>query len=66
VFRTDSWLQVMLGQRLEPKGYHHMARMLSDERLRVMLETLKSNIAAAVAKMPTHKEFLDQYCAAED
>jgi tryptophan halogenase len=66
VFRTDSWLQVMLGQRLEPKGYHYMARMLSDERLRVMLETLKANIAAAVAKMPTHKEFLEQYCAAED
>lgn len=66
VFRTDSWLQVMLGQRLEPKGHHYMARMLSDERLRVMLETLKANIAAAVAKMPTHKEFLEQYCAAEE
>jgi tryptophan halogenase len=66
VFRTDSWLQVMLGQRLEPRGYHHIGRMLSDERLRVMLETLKANIAAAVAKMPTHKEFLEQYCGAED
>jgi tryptophan halogenase len=66
VFRADSWLQVMLGQRLEPKGYHYMARMLSEERLRVMLETLKANIAAAVGKMPTHKEFLEQYCTTED
>lgn len=66
VFRTDSWLQVMLGQRLEPKGYHHLPHMLSDERLRVMLETLRGNIAAAVAKMPTHTEFLEQYCAGKD
>lgn len=66
VFRVDSWLQVMLGQRLEPGGYHHMARMLSEERLRVMLETLKTGIAAAVGKMPTHKEFLDHYCAGDD
>ena len=66
VFRTDSWLQVMLGQRVEPKGYHHMPHMLSDERLRAMLETLKSNIAGAVEKMPTHKEFLEQYCAGKD
>lgn len=66
VFRADSWLQVMLGQRLEPKGYHHMGHMLSGERLRVMLETLKGNTVAAVEKMPTHKEFLDQYCPAED
>ena len=66
VFRADSWLQVMFGQRLEPKGYHHMPHLLSEQRLRVMLETLQANTAAAVAKMPTHKEFLDKYCAAGD
>jgi tryptophan halogenase len=66
VFRTDSWLQVMLGQRLEPQGYHHMPHMLSDERLRAMLDMLKSNIAATVENMPTHKDFLEQFCAAKD
>lgn len=63
VFRVDSWLQVMVGQRLEPAAYHHMARMLDDDQLRTMLATLKANIGAAVAKLPTHKEFLDRYCA---
>jgi tryptophan 7-halogenase len=66
VFRVDSWLQVMIGQRLEPVSYHHLAHMLSEDRLRAMLESLKGNIAAAVAKMPTHSEFLQQYCAVED
>jgi hypothetical protein len=40
--------------------------MLSDERLRAMLDTLKSNIAATVENMPTHKDFLEQFCAAKD
>ena len=65
VFRVDSWLQVMFGQRLQPQAYHHMARLLDEERLRTMLSTLKSNISSAVAKLPTHKEFLEQYCAVE-
>jgi tryptophan halogenase len=66
VFRVDSWLQVMTGQRLEPSAFHPMARLLSDERLRTMLASLKGNITTAVAKLPTHKQFLDQYCAAEE
>jgi tryptophan halogenase len=66
LFRTDSWLQVMLGQRLEPVGYHHMANMLTPENLRTMLETLSTNIRGAVAKMPSHKEFLERYCAVKE
>jgi tryptophan halogenase len=64
MFRVESWMQVMLGQRLRPRGYHHMGRMLGPERLRRALDTLKSSIAGAVAKMPTHREFLKSYCAA--
>jgi tryptophan halogenase len=66
VFRVDSWLQVMLGQRLQPKAFHRMASMLDDDRLRVMLETLKANIGAAVEKLPSHKQFLDSYCAVKE
>ena len=63
VFRLDSWLMVLVGQRQEAGSFHHMARMLGDERLRTMLATLKASIGTSVAKMPTHKAFLDQYCA---
>jgi hypothetical protein len=37
--------------------------MLGPERLRTALDTLKGSIAGAVAKMPTHREFLNSYCA---
>jgi tryptophan halogenase len=66
IFRVDSWLQVMLGQRLEPRGFHHMGRLLDAERLRKMLESLKTNIANAVAKLPAHQDFLANYCSAAD
>ena len=62
MFRVESWMQVMLGQRLRPKGYHHMGRMLGPERLRKALDTLHASIAGAVARMPTHREFLQTYC----
>jgi tryptophan halogenase len=63
LFRVDSWMQVMLGQRLEPRGYHHMGRLMRPEQLRGALGDLKANIAKAVAGMPRHQDFLNRYCA---
>ncbi|MEO9132063.1 MAG: tryptophan halogenase family protein, partial [Sphingomonas sp.] len=64
LFRIDSWVQVMLGQQLQPRGYHQVARMMPPGQLRQALTDLKTGIAGAVAKMPSHQTFLDQYCAA--
>jgi tryptophan 7-halogenase len=61
-FRVDSWLQVLIGQRIEPRSYHHIARLLDQEKLRTMLTTVRGSIGAAVEKLPTHKQFLDSYC----
>jgi tryptophan 7-halogenase len=66
MFRTASWMQVMLGQRLRPRTYHHMGRMLGPERLRKALDSLKGSIAGAVSRAPTHREFLQSYCWAGD
>jgi tryptophan halogenase len=63
LFRVDSWVQVMLGQRLAPRGYHRMGDMMNPGQLRQALGDLKANIASAVAQMPPHQQFLDQYCA---
>ena len=63
LFRVDSWMQVMLGQRLEPRGYHHMARLMQPEQLRTALRDMKQHIAEAVAVLPRHQQFLDRYCA---
>ncbi|WBH15529.1 tryptophan halogenase family protein [Sphingomonas radiodurans] len=63
LFRVDSWLQVMLGQRLEPEQYHHVARMMPPGQLGKSLGDIKARIAVQLAHMPTHQAFLDSYCA---
>lgn len=63
LFRTASWLFVMLGQGAMPRHHHHMGALLGDERLRRALDSLKANIAKAVAAMPEHRQFLQDYCS---
>lgn len=66
LFRVDSWVQVLLGQRLTPNSYHRLARMMDPAELEAALTTLKRNIDAAVARMPAHAQFLASYCPADD
>lgn len=61
LFRVSSWLQVMLGQRLEPQAYHHMARIMGPERLAQALGNMRRAIADTVETMPAHQDFLNQY-----
>src|SRR5690606_26435531 len=65
LFRIDSWVQVMLGQRLTPRGHHRFAGMMSDEQLAGALEGVKAQVAAAIAAMPGQQTFLEQYCPAD-
>jgi len=62
LFRIDSWVQVMLGQGLRPSGYHRVAQLMPADQLREALASLKANIGSAVGKMPTHQEFLREFC----
>ena len=62
LFRVDSWVQVMLGQRLEPRSWHKFGQLMTQQQRRQALTDLKTNIAKAVAGMPAHQAFLDQYC----
>lgn len=63
LFLVDSWLQVMLGQGLQPKGFHRMGQLMTDDQLRMAVDGLRNNIARAVAKLPSHQDFIKQYCA---
>lgn len=62
LFRVDSWTQVMIGQGIRPRGYHHLARVMSERDLVRFLTGLKTAINGAVARLPSHQEFVDRYC----
>lgn len=62
LFLESSWLQVMLGQGIEPKDYHPIANNLDKERLFSMLNTVKNVKQQPIPQLPTHDEFLKHYC----
>ncbi|WP_213979288.1 tryptophan halogenase family protein [Sphingomonas sp. dw_22] len=65
LFRVDSWVQVLQGQRLEARGHHRVAAMMPEQDLRRALDELRMRIVGAVADLPGHPEYLARYCPAE-
>jgi len=63
IFRVDSWIQVMLGQRLQPASWNRMAALMSEGRLKQTLAELGARVARRVEVMPSHQAFLDGYCS---
>jgi tryptophan halogenase len=64
LFRVDSWIAVMLGQRLPPGPYHPFARTVPEGELVQSLNSFRSQVAQAVARLPGQMEFIEQYCKA--
>jgi tryptophan 7-halogenase len=62
LFRTDSWVQVMLGQRLEPQGWHRLGALMNEVEMNQVFEGLKATVDHSVANMMPQEIFLKQYC----
>lgn len=62
MFALTSWVQVMLGQRIVPSGWHPMVDRVSDQELVELGESVRGVIASCVAAMPMHEQFIDRYC----
>ena len=60
-FALPSWVQVMLGQRIIPRGYHPIVDEMPEDRLVEVVEGLRANLGQAVATMPTHQEWINRY-----
>ncbi|MBO9489328.1 tryptophan 7-halogenase [Endozoicomonas sp. G2_1] len=61
LFAESSWLQVMIGQGIQPKDYHPIANALSAEELRQMLVRLEQIKHEPLGKLPSHDRFLAKY-----
>jgi tryptophan halogenase len=60
-FALPSWVQVMLGQRIIPQGYHPIVDEMPEGRLVDNVEGMRAMLAQAVATMPTHDEWINRY-----
>lgn len=58
LFTETSWEAVLVGQGIEPGGYHPVADLLPDEETLKRLASIRGTIARTVEQMPTQEEFL--------
>ena len=65
LFAEPSWMQVMYGQRVEPRSYHAMVDVYSEEKITEYMEGIRGVIANCTRVMPTHEEFIAKHCAAK-
>lgn len=61
IFRESSWVQVMLGQGLMPRGHHIMADRISDAQLVEFLRSVGTIIDKAVSSLPSHQDFVSAF-----
>ncbi|MDH3612766.1 MAG: tryptophan 7-halogenase [Gammaproteobacteria bacterium] len=62
LFAESSWIQVMLGQGLEPEQYHPVVDVMDDEELDRFLKKIKASVDTTVEQLPVHEAYLEQYC----
>lgn len=65
LFRIDSWVQVMLGQGINPASYHPIARSMEKKQLQQLMDNMKASIDKTVEALPSHEQFVHNYCRAE-
>ncbi|GAB2505423.1 tryptophan 7-halogenase [Pseudoxanthomonas sangjuensis] len=63
-FALPSWVQVMLGQRILPRGYHPIVDEMPEDKLVQFVERVRQVVASCVATMPPHQDFIDRNCKA--
>ncbi len=64
LFAEPSWLQVMIGQRIVPQGYHPFADLRSEAEVEAYVANVAQVIAKCVNVMPTQADFIAANCAA--
>ncbi len=64
LFAEVAWLQVLLGQGVVPTGWHPLADGLPPARTAELLAMSRAQVAATVARMPSHDAFLARHCPA--
>ncbi|MBA4763744.1 tryptophan halogenase family protein [Sphingomonas sp.] len=66
LFAENSWVQVMLGQGIEPKAWHPIAGKLNDDELDRLLGMIRQDVTRTVAGLPAHADYVARYCGAAE
>lgn len=64
LFTEDSWIAVLMGQRLVPAGFDPLARALAPQQTTQFLRQLRQIIHQTAVGLPSHADFIAHNCAA--
>ena len=64
LFGPTSWFAVMHGQGLTPKNYHPTTNIMPQGELEKRMEDIRRVWHQCLNKMPSHQDFINQYCRA--
>lgn len=62
LFAESSWLQVMMGQGIEPEDYHPIANNIPDEQILDIMAKMKKIKEEPISQIPSHDEFIKHVC----
>lgn len=66
LFAENSWVQVMLGQGIEPQSWHPVTGKLTDDELDRLLGMIRQDVTRTVAALPEHAAYVARYCGAAE
>jgi len=64
LFAEESWIQVLLGQGLIPRGYDPLVDIKSDAQIAQYLGNIAAVVGKCVKVMPSHAEYVAKTCPA--
>ncbi|MEJ0059939.1 MAG: tryptophan halogenase family protein [Terricaulis sp.] len=64
LFAENNWIAVMLGQNIMPRHYDPLVDGVDFDSMRANVERIKTLIRKTADSLPTHRAFIEQYCAA--
>ena len=63
-FALQSWVQVMLGQGVQPRAWHPFVDQMEEEEVVGFVEHVRKVVANCVQAMPPHQAFIERHCKA--
>ena len=64
IFHLTSWLQVMWGQGVSPRGAHPFVQAVASHDRADYMKNIRDLMAQAANALPRHEEFIDRHCRA--
>lgn len=65
LFSIQSWLSVMIGQNIVPRGHDPMTDSLDTAKVAEKLAAIRAQVKQCAEAMPDHRDFIREHCAAE-